>query len=157
MEEVDGKLIPILREGIDVIKMIFFKKLKDRLAINHPASDGPFVGRLAGAIVNDLFGSPNPEAQFVIFAKQNQSIIDAEMNRLSENFEEMRIPLTDALRMQFLCDHQEGVDSASVLARAKDLHILMVEREVPLPASFLNLVRKLGGSFNILAAQQPPI
>jgi hypothetical protein len=157
MEELDGKLIPILREGIDVIKMIFFKKLKDNLSINYQGSDGPFVGRLAGAIVNDLFGSPNPEAQFVIFARQNRAVIDAEMRELANNFEEMRIPLTDALRMQFLCDHQEGVNSASVLARAKDLEILMVEREVPLPASFLNLVRKLGGSFNILAAQQLPM
>jgi hypothetical protein len=63
----------------------------------------------------------------------------------------MRIPLTDALRVQFLCDYQEGIDSSEILQRAKQFNLLILDREVPLPASFLNLARRLGGAFDLLA------
>ncbi|MCE5242946.1 MAG: hypothetical protein LLF99_07080, partial [Desulfobacteraceae bacterium] len=70
---------------------------------------------------------------------------------LAGRFPEMRIPLTDALRIQAVCDFQEGMDTSSVLERAKQSGILIVDRELPLPAPFMNLVRKLGSAFGLLA------
>ncbi len=151
--EVENKLIPTLREGVDIIKMIFFKKLKERLVARHPGSEVSYPGKLAGAIVNDLFGTPNMEVPFALFVEENRSIIEEEMQNIAVRFPDMRIPLTDALRIQFLCDHQEGVDSTAVLTRAKDLGILMVEREIPMPASFMNMVRRLGSALKILSPQ----
>lgn len=146
----ESKLVPILREGVMVIKMIFFKKLKGYLSRKYPGGETAYINKLCGAIINDLFGTPNTEESFATFVKENRARIEEEMRHIAGEFEEMRIPLTDALRIQFLCDRQEGIDSSAILFRAKELQILLVDREVPLPARFLDLVRKLGGACNFL-------
>ncbi len=151
--EFESKLIPIMREGVDVIKVIFFKKLKIHLSEKHPSQKPAYIGMLAGAVINDLFGTTPTEEPFASFVSENRSVIDEEMRNIPVEFGEMLIPLTDALRVQFLCDHQEGFDTASVLSHARDSHILLVDREVPLPATFMNLVRKLGAAFQVLAPQ----
>jgi len=149
--EVEKRLIPVLREGVEAIKMVFFKKLKTHLARKHPRLDSSRVNKLCGAVVNDLFGTPNTAEPFATFAQENKALIEGEARSIAVELQEMRIPLTDALRIQFLCDHQEGMDSSSVLQRAKELDILLVDREVPLPAKFMTLVRKLGTAFNLLS------
>ncbi|MGV8074715.1 MAG: hypothetical protein AB2L11_09210 [Syntrophobacteraceae bacterium] len=149
--QLESKLIPIMREGIDIIKMIFFKKLKVYIAREHPERDPVHIGKLAGAVINDLFGTSNAGISVALFAEENKFYVDEIMGKISVEFQEMRIPLTDALRVQFLCDHQDGIDSSSILARARDLGILIMDREVPLPAHFMSLVRKLGVAFDILA------
>ncbi|MFP5213699.1 MAG: hypothetical protein ACLGPL_09990 [Acidobacteriota bacterium] len=154
MEE-DSKLIPILIEGVEVVKMVFFRKLKSYLSVKYPARDVMYINRLSGAVINDLFGVKNQTEPFATFAEENSFFIREELKNIAKEFQEMRIPLTDALRIQFLCDHQEGVDSTAVLEQAKELGILIEDREVPLPARFLSLVRKLGSAFGILGPAQP--
>ncbi|MEW6327053.1 MAG: hypothetical protein AB1487_05595 [Thermodesulfobacteriota bacterium] len=149
----ESKLVPIMREGVEVIKMIFFKKLKAHLSQKYPWREAAYINKLAGAIINNLFGTPNPEEPFATFAEENKACIAEEMDHLATEFEGMRIPLTDALRVQFLCDNQEGIDSSRILARAQELHILLVDREAPLPRHFLDLVRKLGAAFGFLVPQ----
>ena len=83
-------------------------------------------------------------------------MLDTELRGIATTFAELRIPITDALRMHFLCDSQEGVDSGAILARAHALGILLVDRQVPLPKNFLNLVRSLGKSFNLLIPAETP-
>ena len=151
MEEYESKLLPIMREGADIIKMIFFKKLKERLSAKHMHRDQQYINKLTGAIVNDLFGTPNTQQPFATFVEENLFFIKLEMKSIATELQELRIPLTDALRVQFLCDSQEGVDSSAVLLHAKELGILIVDREVPLPAKFMNLVRRLGSSYDLLA------
>lgn len=153
--ELESKLVPILREGVDVVKMILFKKLKSAMAEKHPELDPTSINRLSGAIINDLFGNPSQEEPFKSFAEQNEALIDKELNNIAAEFSEMRIPLTDALRVSFLCDHQDGIDSSAILNRANDLGILVVDREVPLPAKFLTLVRRLGDAFDLITS--PPV
>ncbi len=142
-----------MREGVDVIKMIFFKKLKTRLSRKYPDGEISYINKLSGAIVNDLFGTPNSEEPFATFAEENKAHIEAEMKNIATEYEEMGIPLTDALRVKFLCDSQEGIDSSSILFRAEELRVLLVDREVPLPAYFTDMVRKLGGAFGLLVQQ----
>jgi hypothetical protein len=69
---------------------------------------------------------------------------------ISKNLDHLRIPLTDALRIQFLCDSHEGIDSTAVLERAERQEILIVEREVPLPGAFMSVVRSFGRAYGIL-------
>ncbi|MDI6790998.1 MAG: hypothetical protein QME44_09980 [Thermodesulfobacteriota bacterium] len=149
----ESKLIPIMREGVEVIKMIFFKKLKAYLSQKYPERETSYINKLSGAIINDLFGTPNPGEPFATFVKENRACIAEEMDHIAVEFDGMRIPLTDALRVQFLCDNQEGIDNSRILARAQELHILLVDREVPLPRHFLDLVRKLGNTFGFLVPQ----
>jgi hypothetical protein len=143
-------LIPILREGIDVVKILLFKKLKARLPEKHPGLDARSLARLSGAVLNELFGNHNTEEPFATFAAANKSLIDGELACLAEEYGDLRIPLTDALRIQFLCDAQEGIDSSHVLLRANELHILLPDREAPLPARFMSLIRRLGAASELL-------
>lgn len=152
--EYENTLIPILREGIDVIKMVFFKKLKHHLAQKYAGQESSYINLLAGAIINEVFGTPNHEQPFVSFVDQNQTRIQQETHDIATEFPELRRPLTDALRVQFLCDHQEGIDSSPILTRAKELDILLVERDAPLPGQFMGLVRKLGSSLELLTQPQ---
>ncbi len=153
--EYESKLVPILREGIDVIKMVLFQKLKNRLAEKYTGQESSQINMLAGAIINEIFGTPNTQEPFATFLTQHQSRIQQELSEIATEFPEMRLPLTDALRVQFLCDHQEGTGSSSILSRAKELDILLTERDAPLPGQFMGLVRKLGGSFELLTPLQP--
>ncbi len=148
--DFDSKLIPVLREGADVVKMIFFRKLKESLAEKYPEKDSSYIGRLSGAIINELFGVENRAEPFAAFTKENRRVILTEMKNIASDFEEMRIPLTDAIRIQFLCDSQEGIADDRILNQAKTLGILIIEREIPLPNHFMNLVRRLGSEFNLL-------
>ncbi len=149
-----SELIPIMREGVDVIKMIFFKKLQNHLSVKYKEKDATYINMLSGAVLNGLFGTPNNQQPFTIFVSENKEAIDQELKEVSENFEEMRIPLTDALRVQFLCDSQEGNDRTETLSRADELGILLRERDVPLPKNFLELVRRLGSAFGLII--KPP-
>jgi hypothetical protein len=148
---VDQKLIPALREGVEVVKMILFRELKPYLSEKYADRGADFAGKLSGAVINELFGTPNPAETFAAFADEHQGVIRDELAQLSAQFEKLRIPLTDALRMQFLCDSQENIDSIATLSRADQLGILITEREIPLPATFMNLIRTLGSRFDLLA------
>ena len=145
----ENKLVPILRDGIYIIKMVLFKMMRSALAERYPDGEQAFVNKLTGAVVNTLFGTPNREEPFLSFAKSNKILIDEEISNIAVEFPEMKIPITDALRVQFLCDSQEGFDNETMLMKARDLGILIMEREVPLPDHFMTLARNLGEEYNM--------
>ncbi len=153
--EVENKLIPSMREGINVVKMIFFKKFSGLLSEKYPDQEKKYVSMLSGAVLNDLFGTPNLEEPFKSFSERNKRRIEEELAGIAHNLEYMLIPLTDALRMQFLCDSQEGNDGSIILSRAEDLGILLKDRELPMPHHFMELVRRLGSSYNLIVAPEP--
>ncbi len=119
-----------------------------------PDLDQPQLAKLAGAITNEVFGTQNPEEKFVRFCKENWGKIEQELLSLKEELGPFCAILTDALRVQALCDHQEGGDSTVTLVRAKELEFLIEERDIPLPSLFLTSVRELGKQHNLLI---PPV
>ena len=151
----ESKLIPILREGVEIVKMISFKKLKGALAKEHPDWEPAFLAKLAGALVNAIFGAQVQEEPFAVFARNHADLIAQEQARIGIMLDELRIPLTDALRIQALCDHQEGMDSTATLQEAQKTGILLADRDLPLPHSFIELVRKLGSAFGLLLPLLP--
>lgn len=155
--EVESRLVPILREGVDVVKMIFFKQLKERLAQKYVDDEADSVNKLAGAVINEVFGTPSTGEPFASFIAANQNRIEDELRQLPVEFPELRIPLTDALRITFLCDEREGRGDPALLSRANDLGVLLVDREVPMPAKFMNLVRQLGGAHGLILAPVPEV
>jgi len=146
----NSKLIPVLRDGVDVIQMVFYKRLKEYLGPKYESKGAAYINQICGAVVNELFGVENMAAPYSDFLKNNKMEIQTEIDLIASQLEDMRIPLTDALRIQFLCDSLEGVDSELMLKRAEGCGILIVERQIPLPKNFMSLVRKLGEKFNIL-------
>ncbi|KGO35689.1 MAG: hypothetical protein WBN83_15265 [Desulfoprunum sp.] len=153
---IKSQLLPALREGLSVIQMIVFKEIRAQLARKRPESDPAHLSRLAGTITNELFGTPNPEEQFVRFRQEHWGTIEQELLGISTENPGLRAPITDALRVQALCDSQEGLgDDASVLARADALGILVRDRDIPLPSTFMTMVRELGRQHNLIIPPMP--
>lgn len=150
--EKQSQLIAVLREGVSVVQMILFKEMRKRIADNYPDRDTPFLAMLTGTLVNEVFGSPNMEDRFVEFRKVNRAIIEQDLLAIREHHAQLLPALTDALRILSLCDNQEGMDSSHILTRANELGILLVDRPVPLPSTFMTLVRGLGGQHGLIIA-----
>ena len=151
----ENKLIPVMREGVEVIKMIFFKKLSDALAEKYPESEAKFRAMLTGAVVNIIFDTPNTQEPFASFNVENRELIAREAQSVAAMLDEMRIPLTDALRMQALCDQMEDLDTTKTLQLARDHGILIEDRDLPLPPSFMDMVRRMGKTFGLLIPPLP--
>ncbi|NPA94607.1 MAG: hypothetical protein GXO58_04180 [Thermodesulfobacteria bacterium] len=152
-------LIQSLREGVDVVRMIFFLKAKETFVEKYKDRPEDFPRLLSAAMLNRLFGTPNPESPYKEFAEEYEDLIDKELSAVPKNFPELLIPLTDALRIHFLCNHCEGMPdlSAEILARARDYGILQEDRDVPLPKGFMNLVYRIGKAYGLLAPTQTDI
>lgn len=155
MEAFESKLVPILRDGVDVVKMILFKEMKRSMSESVPQRQPDEIVRLSAAAINRIFGTPNTDPSFLAFVEENKELVEAQIRAIPEEMEAMKIPLTDALRVQFLCDDQEGIDSKGILEQADALNILIKDRPVPLPKTFLNLIRTLGVAHGILASGTP--
>ena len=150
----DSRLLPILREGIAIIQMIFFKELKNLIIKKHPDLDTSDQSMLAGAITNEIFGTHNTEAKFQAFRNTHQGIIEQELMGLSTELPDITDPLADALRVQTLCDNQEGTDSSHILKQADNFGLLQKDRELPMPSTFMETVRQLGAKYKIVI---PPV
>lgn len=148
--EKKSQLIQSLREGVSIVQMVLFKELRTNLMNNRPDLDKAKLAMLAGSITNEVFGTQNPEEKFVRFCKENWGIIEQELLNIKEELAPLCTFLTDALRIQTLCDDQEGGDSSATLLRAKELDFLLEERDIPLPSSFMTSVRELGKLHNLL-------
>lgn len=148
---LEPQLVPVLREGIDVIKMVLYRELKSLLLSRN--RDPAYVNNLTGVVVNELFGVMQPGTVMEGFSQANQSAVEKTLEMISTELDHLKIPLTDALRIQFLCDNHESMNSAAILEKAQKRDILIVEREAPLPGAFMNIVRSFGRSYGILDPQ----
>ncbi len=151
-DKKESRLIPILREGIGVVQMIFFKECKLVIQKKYPEQDVSTQAMLAGAVTNELFGSQNLEKKFQDFRAAHQGEIEQELLSLSNELPSLIPALTDALRIQTLCDNQEGIDSEHILKQAGSCNILSPEQELPLPSAFMATVRNLGAQYNLIIA-----
>ncbi|MGW8194077.1 MAG: hypothetical protein ACWGOX_07420 [Desulforhopalus sp.] len=150
----NSKLVAALREGIGIVQMVLFKELRHYLSQKYPELDTKHLSMLTGAIVNEIFGTRNPQEKFVRFRKTNRGTIEQELLSLKDILPLLCPFVTDALRIYTLCDHQEGVDSSSILVQAKEHGFLLEDRDIPLPSSFMIAVRELGKVHNLII---PPI
>jgi len=150
----DSRLIPILREGVAVIQMIFFKDLKLVIAKKYPALETTEQIMLTGAITNEIFGSPNKDAKFLQFHAKHRGDIEQELLAIQDELPQLINPLADALRVQVLCDKQEAIDSSAILQLANSINILPPDREVPMPSAFMETVRTLGTLYKLIV---PPV
>ncbi len=159
-EAPGSRLIPVLREGICVVQMILFKELRVLLSRKYPALEAQSLAMLTGAVTNELFGSLNMEEKFREFRRQNRATIEQELLALAQELPDLAAPLTDALRMQALCDQASGEDeeknsiNGRILTHASEIGLLINERELPLPSTFMTMVRNLGDAHRLLT---PPL
>lgn len=152
--EKQSQLVEVLREGIGIVQMVLFKELRDLFAEKYPERDVTGRAMLVGAVINRVFGMENPEEKFQKFNKENQGLIEQEMLGLTEHFPQLTKNITDALRVQVLCDSREGQDSTRVLQQAETYGFLLKDRETPLPSTFMTVVRLLGEQHGLTVAPQ---
>ncbi len=152
--EKKSQLVKSLREGVSVVQMVLFKEVRANLEKKGPDLDKTQISMLAGSITNEVFGTQNPEEKFARFCKENWGKIEQELLSLKKELGPFCTILTDALRIQTLCDHQEGDESTATLLRAKEFEFLVEEQDLPLPSSFLVSVRELGKQHNLII---PPV
>jgi len=154
-ETAASRLLPILQEGIEITKMVLFRKLKASSAQRLSGQPSAFHTQLAGAVINDLFAYPPDLPEPVAaFMTANRELIAQERQAFISEHPEMRIVLTDTLRMQTICDLMEGLPDPGILQRAESADILLSEREMPLPNSFIDMARRLGKANGLLT---PPV
>lgn len=137
-----------------VVQMILFKELRSLLAAKNPGRPRQEVSLLSGAITNELFGAINDEETFLNFRRQNRAEIEQEMLSLARTLPTLNAPLTDALRVLALCDNMEGKNSERLLTQAAELGILIHDRDIPLPSTFITMVRHLGDSHHLISSPQ---
>lgn len=155
MNNEQSRLIEALREAVAVVQMVFFKELRQTLSRKRPHEDRRHLLGLAGAITNEVFGNDNPDPQVIAFRQRHRGTIEQEMLALGEDLTGLCGELSDALRIQTLCDHQQGIDSSRILLRAKEFGFLVEEREIPLPSSFMTMARQLGARHGLISPPAP--
>jgi len=150
----DNRMIPVMREAVAIMQMILFFEVREDVASRY--SDWPEQQRkqLAGAIVNDVFGDPARDAKAWEFAGKHRDLIEKELKGLAARIPDLLGHLTDALRMQTICDNQEGVHSIPTLLRARVVGILQEDRTLPMPSTFMISIRNLGARYGLVESMQ---
>ncbi len=154
-QRIDSRIIPVMREAVFMVQMILFRTLKEDIAGRYSDWPGPHHTRLAGAVVNNLFGSHPSDPEVAEFARRNRELVEEELRGLAERCSHLAPHLTDALRMQTICDNQEGIHSIPSLLMARALGILQEERPLPLPSTFMTTVRQLAAEHGLVEPMQP--
>lgn len=150
----NSQLVQSLREAVGLVQMVLFKEMRVSLDQTQQQMAQAERSMLAGSITNEVFGNQNPEAKFKTFRDNNWGLIEQELLSLHENHSFLCRHITDALRIQTLCDSQEGQDSSKTLLKAKEYGFLLEEREIPLPSIFMSITRELGKEHKLII---PPV
>ena len=143
-------IVESLREGVAIVQMVFFKELRTQISKRFPELEQKEQLMLSGAVTNELFGTKNSEARFAQFRKSHKAVIEQELLGLATNLPELRPYITDALRVQTLCDSHEGVEDTAVLEAADRIGILLKDRDIPLPSVFMTFARGLGDQHQLI-------
>lgn len=156
--QLDNKVVPVMREAITMIQMVLFKQLQEDIDSRTSDLAENEQRRLAGAVVNNLFGTEPADAEITAFASKNRARVEEELRNIAERFPKLCPFLTDALRMKAICDNQEGIHSIPSLLMAKALGILQEDRALPMPSTFMISVRTLAAQDGLVKPFQaaPP-
>ena len=147
----DNQLVPVLREGIDIVKIVTYKTIKDHFSNQYKNIALADRNKLSGIILNIIFGTPNTNDEIKEKQSQYQAEIQEVIDCLPKIIGDFCDTITDALRIQILCDGHNNIDSTPILKQAEQLKILRKDREMPLPNHFIALIRELGEKYSLLA------
>ncbi|MCL2789068.1 MAG: hypothetical protein FWD79_00330 [Desulfobulbus sp.] len=153
---VDNKLIPVMREAIVTVQMLLFRNLRQSIHDRYIDRTEPEHTQLAGAVINNLFGTLPADAAVAAFGAANRELVERELRDLAVTCAPLVPLLTDTLRMKAICDNQEGIHSMPSLLMARALGILQEDRELPLPSTFMLQVRSLAAEHGLVEPMAPP-
>ena len=151
----DNRVLPLMREAVLMVRMVLHRRLLSGLAGRRPDLSAPDAAQLCGAVINNLFGTRPEDAGIARYARAHQELVEEELRSLARHVGELKPILTDALRMQVICDEQEGINSTGSLLMAKALGLLDTEQPLPLPSTFMQAVRKLAVAEGLVQVMPP--
>ncbi|MHB8790276.1 MAG: hypothetical protein ACYDBT_10395 [Desulfobulbaceae bacterium] len=157
-DRLDNRVLPVMREAVAAVQLVLFARLKKMFGESCHEWLLEDRRRLAGCVVNDLFASPAADQESAQFAAEHRDRVEQELRNLAAGVPDLLPLLTDGLRMQVMCDHEQGLNSLTTLLRARALGILQEERPLPLPSTFMLAIRRLGvenGLLQPLPAEDP--
>ena len=73
-----SRLIGALREAVTLVQMVLYKEVRAMVEHHHPDMAATRRAMLAGAITNEVFGTPNPDPRYMEFGRENQALIEQE-------------------------------------------------------------------------------
>lgn len=111
----DNRLLPLMREAVLMVRMLLHRQLLQDFAAQRPELAPEDRVRLAGALINDLFGTVPADEGVVAFAWAQRALVETAMRGLAAHSGKLRPLITDALRMHCICDGQEGVNTTASL------------------------------------------
>ncbi len=155
--EFDPKIVPVMREAIVMVQMIFYRRLKEDVQERYQDWSEQEKIWLAGAVVNNLFGTEAADPEVNAFARRHRELIEQELRELKTRVSDLVPHLTDAMRMQTICDNHEGIHSIPCLLMAKELGLLDEERVLPMPSTFMIAVRKLGAEHGLVEEMESSV
>ncbi|MDY0390605.1 hypothetical protein [Desulfobulbus oligotrophicus] len=162
---IENKLIPVMREAITTVQMLLFKELRQDIHNRYADVPEPHHTRLAGAVINNLFGTQPADREVAAFAAANRELVELELRELAARIAPLLPLITDTLRMKIICDNQEGIHSIPSLLMARALGILQESRPLPLPSTFMLQVRTLAVQHGLVepmqqataSSEEPPV
>lgn len=147
---VDNKVIPVMREAVVMVQMVLFKVLRQSVHDRFVDLGDADHARLAGAVINNLFGNQPADESVAAFAAANREWVEQELRGLPDTCQTLLPLLTDGLRMKTICDNQEGIHSIPSLLMARALGILQEDRPLPMPSTFMLQVRALAAEHGLI-------
>ena len=153
----DNRMLPVMREAVLMVQMILYQRLKENLTERHPRWPEQKIIHMAGAVVNNLFGTRPENDTIADFAHNHREEVEAELRGLGAQLPDLVPVLTDGLRMQTICDNQEGIHSIGSLLMARELGLLLEERHLPMPSTFMLAVRRLAADMGLVRPPDPKV
>lgn len=153
-KEFDSKLLPILREAVEVVRMILFKELKEYFVAVCPEQTDD-AGRLAAGVLNDLFGVINPDPAYAGFVERNQAILDQAVAEFPSRFEKLLIPLSIPCGCSFSAIPARGLMRAPSFSPAPGSGgCCWTIARCRCPIIIWSLIRRLGAAYGLVL---PPL
>ncbi|PIE56518.1 MAG: hypothetical protein CSA34_03815 [Desulfobulbus propionicus] len=149
-------MIPVMREAILTVQMVCYRRVVSALAGRQSELEPAQRLRLAGAVINNLFGTRPEDSEVARFGTRHPELVEQELYGLKETLADMLPLLTDALRMQTICDNQEGIHSIGSLLMARTLGLLDENRSLPMPSTFMLSVRTLAATEGLVEPMSRP-
>ena len=147
---VDNKVIPVMRDAVTTVQMVLFKLLRQSVHDRYVDQSETFHTQLAGAVINNLFGTQPVDAEVSTFGNSNRELVERELHDLKNSVGNLIPVITDTLRMKTICDNQEGIHSIPSLLMARALGILQEDRPLPMPSTFMLQVRALAAEHGLI-------
>ncbi len=155
--DFNPKIVPVMREAIVMVQMILYRRLKEDVQKRYQDWSDKEKQWLAGAVINNLFGTEAADPEVNVFAREHRELIEQELRELKERSADLIPHITDALRMQTICDNHEGVHSIPCLLLAKELGLFDQDRVLPMPSTFMIAVRKLGAEYGLVEEMESTV